>query len=118
MDPNVPVDVARSSPVGGASSRGDAVGASAVAVLAAVLTATDLVVLLRYDIDAVWAWLQVPVVVLAWAAPWAWFHQRWPLAGGCLLAMLGGLWGYLYVPPLVALVFAGIAFSRTVRTGR
>ena len=89
-----------------------------MAVLAAALTATNLVVLVRYDIDAVWAWLQVPVVVLAWAAPWAWLHRRWLLAGCCLLAMLGGLWGYLYVPPLVALVFAGIAFSRTVRTDR
>ena len=89
-----------------------------MAVLAAVLTATDLVVLLRYDIDAAWAWLQVPVVVLAWAAPWAWFRRRWALAGCCLLAMLGGLWGYLYVPPLVALVFAEVAFYRTVRVGR
>jgi len=46
-----------------------------VAVLAAVLTATDLVVLVRYDIDAVWAWLQVPVMILAWASSPNWLRE-------------------------------------------
>lgn len=93
-------------------------GAAAVGALAGVLTVTDIVVLLRYDIDPAWALIQVPVLVLAWGALFAWLHRRWVLAGCGLLAMLGGLWGYLYVPPLLAVVLAAIAFSRAVRAHR
>jgi hypothetical protein len=95
--------------------RGGAVG---VALLAGVVTITDVVVLLRYDIAAAWALLQIPVLTLAWTGVFAWLRARWTFAGCCVVAMLGGLWGYLYVPPLVAVVLAGVAFSRAVRTNR
>src|SRR5687767_5430642 len=68
-------------------------GAAAVGALAAVLTVTDVVVLLRYDIDAAWALIQGPVLVLAWGAVFAWLRRRWVLAGGGLLAMLGAYGG-------------------------
>jgi hypothetical protein len=87
-------------------------GAAVVTVLAATLTAVDAIVLSRYDVDAVWAWLQVPVLALAWVAPFAWVRRRWVTAGLCLLATLGGLWGYFYLPPLAALVMAVVAFWR------
>jgi hypothetical protein len=92
--------------------RGARFGAVAVGFLAAILTVVDAVVLLRYDVDAVWARLQVPVVVLAWVAPFAWQRQQWTKAGLCLLATLAGLWGYFYLPPLAALVLAGVALYR------
>jgi hypothetical protein len=87
-----------------------------VVVLAAILTATDVVVLHHHGIDRVWAWLQLPVLLMAWAAPFAWRAGRWVAAAICLLATLGGLWGYFYLPPLGALVVGGEAISRAVRT--
>ena len=91
-------------------------GAAVAFVLAATLTAVDAVVLAREAIDPVWAWLQIPVIVLAWTVPSLWLRRRWAPAGLALLATLGGLWGYFYIPPLLALVLAGIAFWRAAVT--
>lgn len=90
-------------------------GVLVTALLAVILTVTDLVVLAGYEVDPVWVWLQVPVLILAWSAPVAWLRRRWLLAGLGLLAMLGGLWGYLYLPPLAALVLAALALARAAR---
>src|SRR5438093_3523414 len=68
-------------------------GAAAVGALAGVLTVTDIVVLLRYEIDPAWALIQVPVLALTWGALFAWLRRRWVLAGCGLLAMLGGYGG-------------------------
>jgi hypothetical protein len=97
------------------SERSLTAGVLAAGLLAAILTAMDVFVLAGYDINRVWAWLQVPVLILAWVAPIAWLTRRWLLAGLGLLAMLAGLWGYLYLPPLGALVLAGVAFHRAAR---
>jgi hypothetical protein len=86
-----------------------------VALLAVVLSITDAIVIAAYDIDLVWRVLQLPVVLSAWVAVFAWARRRWTLAGACLLITLGGLWGYLYIPPLVALVLAVVAFRRAAR---
>lgn len=107
------------SPIGrmrAPSDRGERslTGALAVAAMAGVLTITDLVGFARHDIHPVWAALQVPVLVLAWAAPVAWYTRRWFLAFLGLIAMLGGLW-YLYLPPVVVLLLAGVALARAGR---
>lgn len=91
-------------------------GAVVAGLLAVILTLTDVIVLRGYEIDPIWMWLQIPVVALAWMAPFAWWRRNWSLAGIGLVAMLGGLWGYLYLPPLAALVLAIVAFSREVRS--
>ena len=91
------------------------VGTALAVALAASLTVIDGIVLARYEVGAVWGWLQAPVVVLAWLVPVAWWARRWAIAGFCLLATIAGLWGYFYLPPLAALIMAGIALTRSVR---
>jgi hypothetical protein len=89
-------------------------------VLAVVVTLWDAWFFLvsDYSVPPAWAWLQLVVIAGAWGAVAAWARRRWTLAGIGLLLTLGGVWGYFYIPPLVALVLATVAFARAIRTLR
>jgi hypothetical protein len=89
-------------------------------VVAVVVTVWDAWFFLvsDYSVPPAWAWLQLLVLAGAWGAVAAWMRRRWTLAGIGLSLTLGGVWGYFYIPPLVALVLAGVAFARAVRSSR
>ena len=96
------------------------VGFVLTVVVALVVTIWDawFFLLSDYSVPAAWSWLQLVVVGAAWGAVAAWARGRWTLAGIGLLFALGGVWGYFYIPPFVALVLAGVAFARALRAPR
>lgn len=94
------------------------VGLGFVVLVAVVVTGWDAWFLLAsdYTVAPGWAWFQLVVVAAAWGAVAEWATRRWVLAGVGLLLTLGGLWGYFYIPPLVALLLASVAFAKAVRS--
>lgn len=96
------------------------VGFAFTLIVAVVVTLWDAWFFLvsDYTVPPAWALLQLIVVAGAWGAVAAWARHRWALAGVGLLLTLGGVWGYFYIPPLVALVLACVAFARALRSDR